>query len=94
MITIAHNSGGPQSDILVPLPSGQSVGYLESTAAGYARAMVEILAEEARGSEEQQRMREAARARASEFSDDVFDKQLQKHLMPFVQQCKSKSQPA
>lgn len=89
MITLAHNSGGPKSDILVPLPSGQRVGYLCSTAAEYATALVDVFASAQRGTKEMNQMRLAARMRAMEYSDEVFIEELNKRLTPFINKCRN-----
>ncbi|CAM9442817.1 unnamed protein product [Choristocarpus tenellus] len=36
MVTIAHRSGGPEADIVVPLPNGKSTGFLAATPEEYA----------------------------------------------------------
>ena len=88
VIAIAHNSGGPKSDIIAPLPSGQRVGYLASNASEYAAALVEIFASDERGSIGMQEMRTAARQRATQFSDEVFVRQLQTYFIPFAHECR------
>jgi hypothetical protein len=53
VITIAHNSGGPQSDIVVPAVNGANgeraartgTGYLCDSEGSYADALVEVLRE-------------------------------------------------
>lgn len=39
MVTIAHRSGGPAADIVVPLPDGRITGFLAETPEEYAEAM-------------------------------------------------------
>jgi alpha-1,2-mannosyltransferase len=42
LLTIAHDTGGPKSNIVVPL-NGQRTGYLASTEEEYAGAIYRIL---------------------------------------------------
>eukprot|EP00003_Mantamonas_plastica_P024266 TRINITY_DN4492_c0_g1_i11.p1 TRINITY_DN4492_c0_g1~~TRINITY_DN4492_c0_g1_i11.p1 ORF type:complete len:250 (-),score=85.32 TRINITY_DN4492_c0_g1_i11:58-807(-) len=74
VITIAHNSGGPKMDIVVPAATDdadqQSVGFLAATATEYADAM-----EMALGMDGQQRlaMQQRARERSGKmFSEEEF----------------------
>ena len=69
LITIAHNSGGPKSDIIVPF-EGQPTGHLASTAEEYSDAMHEAFSMGPRASAE---MRERARKSAMRFSDEQFN---------------------
>ena len=77
-ITIAHNTGGPKSDIIVPL-EGQRTGYLATTAQEYSDAMYAIFFENS--SEENTRIRTYGRKASKSFSDDVFDKSFQSALV-------------
>lgn len=60
MVTIAHRSGGPAADIVVPLPDGRVTGFLAETPEEYAEAMARVFgdkegsqtAAEARGGKE------------------------------------------
>jgi len=81
LITVAHESGGPKSDIIVPLDmegeNGELVrretGYLASTVDEYASAMYEAL--KSGTSEEKRRIlriRQSGREQAKKFSDEVF----------------------
>lgn len=89
-MTIAHNSGGPKSDILVPGWLGAKLGYLAASEEEYAAAMMEVFASEARGSEAQQKMREYARQKAATYSDEAFEQKMQTLLMPFIRRCKQR----
>lgn len=42
MVTIAHRSGGPAADIIVPLPDGRITGFLAETPEEYAKAMARV----------------------------------------------------
>jgi len=76
LITIAHNSGGPKSDIIL---SGKT-GYLASTAEEYANAMKAVFSKD-KNDEQFLQMREKGRASAQRFSDDVFATSLEKILL-------------
>lgn len=80
LVTVAHNSGGPKSDIilrpcdfqtLTPTDGDKPTGCLASTAEEYAMAMYEILKRDA-SSDEILEMREGGRKSAERFSDEVF----------------------
>lgn len=87
LITIAHNSGGPKSDIierpwnLQNLPKGgkRPTGCLASTAEEYADAMYEIIQREQ--SEEVLAIRRSGRQSAERFSDQVFMKSIKETVM-------------
>ncbi len=66
LITIAHNSGGPKSDIIVPYTDG----YLASTEEEYAVAMNDAL--DGLSSEKKTSIRRYAQESSKRFSDDVF----------------------
>lgn len=42
MVVIAHRSGGPEADIVVPLPDGSATGFLAETPQEYAEAMAQV----------------------------------------------------
>lgn len=42
MVTVAHRSGGPAADIVVPLPDGRITGFLAETPEEYADAMARV----------------------------------------------------
>jgi len=81
LVTVAHNSGGPKSDIIVQLrregEHGEIVtkktGFLANTAEEYADAMYEALKG---GSAEERKavlsIRQNGREQAKKFSDEVF----------------------
>eukprot|EP00970_Alexandrium_tamarense_P001132 scaffold116_cov220-Alexandrium_tamarense.AAC.8 len=87
LVTVAHDSGGPKSDIIVrpcdfksvnltsattaTTGSNSPTGCLASTVEEYATAMYEILKRGAL-SEETLAIRESGRIAAERFSDDVF----------------------
>ena len=68
MVVVAHNSGGPKADIVVPF-EGQPSGFLASSREEYANAMWEALTMD---EERRSRMRQRARASSLRFSDEVF----------------------
>ena len=68
LLTIAHNSGGPKSDIVQPEISG----FLACTEDEYATAMHQALT-----LEDPQTMRQKAQESATRFSDSMFDKSLE-----------------
>ncbi|CAM9941410.1 unnamed protein product, partial [Discosporangium mesarthrocarpum] len=43
LVTIAHRSGGPQTDIVIPLPDGEVTGFLADTPNEYASIMAAVL---------------------------------------------------
>lgn len=63
LLTIAHNSGGPQTDIITP---GET-GFLATTADEYAEAMYTALTMKNDGE-----MRQKAHTAARRFSDEEF----------------------
>jgi len=75
LVTVAHDSGGPKSDIILTpwdpeVPNDDATGCLASTADEYATVMREILKRGA--SSEVERIRENGRRSADRFSDEVF----------------------
>lgn len=68
-VILAHNSGGPKLDIVVP-HEGDVTGFLAETEEGYADTMAHILSLSA---EERLRIRSNARASVSRFSDQEFE---------------------
>ncbi|XP_071499973.1 GDP-Man:Man(3)GlcNAc(2)-PP-Dol alpha-1,2-mannosyltransferase-like [Diadema antillarum] len=68
-IVIAHNSGGPKMDIVVPYED-QPTGFLADTEEGYADAMLKVLR---MTTAERMKIREAARKSVSRFSESEFD---------------------
>jgi len=69
-IMVAHNSGGPKMDIVVPDAAGQSTGFLARDADEYADAMEKVLI---MSFENRMRLRERARSSVKKrFSDEAF----------------------
>lgn len=68
-IILAHNSGGPKLDIVVP-HEGTITGFLAESEEEYAEAMVQILSMSA---EKRLQIRSNARASAVRFSDQEFE---------------------
>ena len=85
LLTIAHDSGGPRSDIVLPerncssssTDSSKATGFLATTAEQYAAAMHRALTMDAL---EAQAMRHKAQASATRFSDAAFDQRLEQVL--------------
>jgi len=68
LLVVAHASGGPKSDIIVPL-EGRQTGFLASSCAEYADCIKEALSMEKACMLE---TRQSARVSALRFSDEVF----------------------
>lgn len=67
LVVIAHDSGGPKTDIIIP----GHTGYLASSEEGYSELMYQVL-KDGPNSETNNRIRKAASASVSRFSDEVF----------------------
>jgi len=76
LLTIAHDSGGPKSDIVLEVGRG-GTGFLATTAQEYGDAMYKALTLDAK---EANAMRQKAKASATRFSDEAFDKSLERVL--------------
>ncbi|XP_060237431.1 GDP-Man:Man(3)GlcNAc(2)-PP-Dol alpha-1,2-mannosyltransferase isoform X2 [Meriones unguiculatus] len=68
-IILAHDSGGPKLDIVIP-HEGQITGFLAESEEGYAETMAHILSLSA---EKRLQIRRNARASVSRFSDQEFE---------------------
>lgn len=68
-VMLAHRSGGPRLDIVVPFEGGQT-GFLASDEDGYAEAMEQILA---LPPATRLQIRRNARQSVSRFSDQEFN---------------------
>lgn len=68
LLVVAHASGGPKSDIIVPF-QGKQTGFLASSCEEYAGCIKEALTMDKSRMLE---MRQSARASAVRFSDEVF----------------------
>lgn len=76
LVTVAHNSGGPKSDIILKPwqfkdGNNDATGCLASTVDEYAHAIYEVLKRGA-SSEEVMNIRKNGRKSAERFSDEVF----------------------
>lgn len=80
LIMVAHDSGGPQMDIIVPF-QGQKTGFLASTQESYASKMYEILS---LSNEERLAIQRAARASTERFSETVFRNTFISFIDPFL----------
>jgi len=73
LITVAHNSGGPKADIIVPhTDENLRTGYLASNEEEYANAMLDacIIGMD---NEKSRPLRQSAQESSARFSDDVFN---------------------
>uniref|UniRef100_A0A8C2V200 GDP-Man:Man(3)GlcNAc(2)-PP-Dol alpha-1,2-mannosyltransferase n=2 Tax=Chinchilla lanigera TaxID=34839 RepID=A0A8C2V200_CHILA len=68
-VILAHNSGGPKLDIVVP-HEGEMTGFLAESEEDYAETMAHILSLSA---EKRLQIRKSARASVSRFSDQEFE---------------------
>ena len=84
VIAIAHDSGGPKSDIVIT-EGADRTGFLASKAQEYADAMQRILAPESMPGPPTPvpAMQKAARRRAELFSDQEFARSV-KRLLPLI----------
>lgn len=73
VLVVAHDSGGPRMDIVVPAAGSgdpaHAVGYLATTAHQYAQAMLDAFAE----SDASTAMQSRARVSVQRFSEQAFD---------------------
>jgi alpha-1,2-mannosyltransferase len=69
LLVVAHNSGGPKQDIVVPC-EGKKTGFLASSVEEFANAMNEALSLDAK---ESRNTRDLARQSTSRFSDEKFN---------------------
>ena len=65
LLTVAHNSGGPRSDIIAP----GKTGFLATTPEEYADALAQAME---MPQDEAEKMRERAAESSKRFSDDMF----------------------
>lgn len=100
LIVIAHNSGGPKSDIVVPLnrqkkSQGESssfsttsfsdtTGFLASSADEYAAMMHRALA---LSPTEASAIRKNAQESAKRFTDEVFAESFERSIMDLLWSC-------
>ena len=75
-IVLAHRSGGPKLDIVVPFEGAQT-GFLADGADSYASAMDSILR---LSPEERLEIRRSARQSVERFSDQEFDRSFLSHM--------------
>jgi alpha-1,2-mannosyltransferase len=71
VVPVAHNSGGPKQDIVVPF-EGQATGFLATQPEEYADCMAKILLHP----DETEKMQIAGRKSANRFSDEEFSTQI------------------
>ena len=83
LITVAHNSGGPKSDIVTVSTDKERTGFLASTAEEYADAIHQILTMDP---EQVEQIRARAQQSALRFTDTVFADKMERifsvHLDP------------
>ncbi|ELR14454.1 asparagine-linked glycosylation 11 (alpha-1,2-mannosyltransferase) family protein [Acanthamoeba castellanii str. Neff] len=80
LVTIAHNSGGPKTDIV---EHGQT-GFLAATEEEYAECMERALVAKNERPEAHTDMQRSARRSAQRFSDEVFAEQFAACLVPLA----------
>eukprot|EP00611_Tribonema_gayanum_P019845 TRINITY_DN3524_c0_g1_i1.p1 TRINITY_DN3524_c0_g1~~TRINITY_DN3524_c0_g1_i1.p1 ORF type:complete len:270 (-),score=69.55 TRINITY_DN3524_c0_g1_i1:202-1011(-) len=82
VVTIAHNSGGPSTDIIVSYNdvTAAPVGFLAATVEEYSEAMARVL----RGGVDRAAVRAGGRAAAARFSDEAFDAAFVNALLPLL----------
>ena len=78
VIPIAHKSGGPASDIVLPFQA-QETGFLAETEAEYAQALERAFSLSDKDAEAVAR---AARASVSRFSDEAFERSFAEAMAP------------
>ncbi|KAM3576192.1 hypothetical protein VYU27_001900 [Nannochloropsis oceanica] len=81
LVTVAHNSGGPKADIVVPF-QGAPTGILAATEEEYAQAFARIFA--MNETKELTPFRISARASIDRFSDEVFLREISRLIGPFL----------
>jgi alpha-1,2-mannosyltransferase len=77
LLVVAHNSGGPKQDIIVPF-QGRQIGFLATSDLEFASAINEALS---LNPTESRRMRDSARQASMKFSDDSFQTSFKKIIM-------------
>lgn len=83
IVPVAHSSGGPLADIVVPV-EGEPSGLLAADADEYAHAMHDVLACAARRDGSFGAWQERARAAAARFSDERFAEAFTRALAPVL----------
>lgn len=82
LIVIAHNSGGPKTDIVVPLssaaPNTATTGFLASTAEEYANCIHRVLSMSVG---EAKAIRRNAMESARRFTDEVFAESFERAIL-------------
>lgn len=74
MIMVAHNSGGPEKDIMVPLSTGETVGYVAASVDEYADKLAHAFTLSSANAEH---LRMSARQSVKQrFGDDVIEEQV------------------
>jgi hypothetical protein len=79
----AHDSAGPKLDIVVE-EAGRPTGFLASSAQEYAAAIRRVLL---MPDNERLQITQAARHRASLFSEAMFDTAFKKAMSPLITKC-------
>ncbi|KAH8963959.1 hypothetical protein BDL97_04G038200 [Sphagnum fallax] len=82
-VVIAHDSAGPKLDIVVE-EAGQPTGFLASSTQEYAAAIRRVLL---MPDNERLQITQAARHRASLFSEAMFDTAFKKAMSPLITKC-------
>ena len=82
LVTIAHRSGGPKSDIIL---RESETGFLAGSEEEYADILYRVLVD-GPNCEANRRIRKLARDSAKQFSDEVFVKSFKNCMRPFLRQ--------
>lgn len=86
VIPLAHDSGGPRSDIVVPF-EGNQTGILASDEQSYADVLQKLLTA-SQNEDWLLKMQAAARQRAQQFSEQNYEEQIQHALTPVLSKLK------
>lgn len=78
-IMVAHKSGGPRLDIIVPYESYDTVGFLADTPQNYAETIMRIIE---MTPSQRDTIRNGAKARVNAFSDECFEKHFLNAVAP------------
>ena len=81
LVMLAHNSGGPRADIIIP-HQGDKTGFLASDENSYSEALTDIFC---MTEEERLRLKQNAKNSVLRFSDAQFERSFVTHLHPLIE---------
>ncbi|GMT18955.1 hypothetical protein PFISCL1PPCAC_10252, partial [Pristionchus fissidentatus] len=81
-IMVAHKSGGPLMDIVVPCEGESSVGYLATTKDEFASSILSIIS---LSPSSRSQIRESARLSSQRFSESAFDEKWMESIEPLCE---------